>query len=182
MIGSKIRKLRQERKMTLRQLADELQVPFTTLGNYERGDRPPDFQFVLSVAQYFGVPINYFSQEDEVDSIDKYKAKDFAVDFNNLVSKADPEVRKQILDIFDQLFLITCEHAVSEVNNKELLLLQQLINFISRMKNGFGLGIKKGGFSPSAKFELTKIYLKEKQDIDKCLNELLEIYLDRSIR
>ncbi|MEW9110732.1 MAG: helix-turn-helix domain-containing protein [Cytobacillus gottheilii] len=180
MVGTKIRKLRKERNMTLRQLADELQVPFTTLGNYERGDRPPDFQFVLNVAQYFGVPINYFSSEEE--SIDIYKAKAFSVDFNNLVSKAEPEVRKQILDIFDQLFLITCEHAISEVNNKELVLLQQIVSFISRMKNGFGLGIKKEGFSPSAKFELTKIYLKEKQDIDKYFNELLEIYLDRNVK
>jgi transcriptional regulator with XRE-family HTH domain len=36
--------------MTLRELATELGIPITTPGIYERGDRSPDFDFVLEIA------------------------------------------------------------------------------------------------------------------------------------
>ncbi|MEH7373117.1 helix-turn-helix transcriptional regulator, partial [Priestia megaterium] len=68
MIGARIRELRKERNMTLRELADALGVPFTTLGNYERGDRKPDLQFLLDISKYFGVSMDFLSRTDEITS------------------------------------------------------------------------------------------------------------------
>jgi hypothetical protein len=66
-----------------------------------------------------------------------------------MLSKAEPSVREKILKIHDQIFFLTLEHAISNPDNKELDQLYEIFNFITRMKNGFGMGIKKGGFSPS---------------------------------
>lgn len=182
MIGSRIRELRKERNMTLRELADALGVPFTTLGNYERGDRKPDLQFILDISKYFGVSMDFLARKDGITSYEDYKVVNYSEDVTKMLNKADPEVRQKILNIHDQLFLITCEHAISGSNNNELEILENLLNSITKMKQGFGIGIKKGGFSPSTKFELAKSYLKEKEEIDKYFNQLFEIYIDRSVK
>jgi transcriptional regulator with XRE-family HTH domain len=179
-IGERIRELRKRKKLTLRELAADLGIPFTTLGNYERGDRQPDFGFVLDVANYFGVSMDYLTRGDDVIDYDEHKVKSYARDVEEMLSKADPIVREQILDLHDHLFLITCQHALSNKNDKELVLLNQIFLSISKMKNGFGLGVQKGGFQPITKYELSKLYLKEKQEIDKYFNDLFEIYIERS--
>ena len=53
--GSKIKELLDERNMTQKQLAEELNVGVTTLGNYIRGIREPDYNILCKIALYFGV-------------------------------------------------------------------------------------------------------------------------------
>lgn len=182
MTGARIRELRKERQMTLRELANALGVPFTTLGNYERGDRKPDLQFLLDVSKYFGVSMDFLTRTDEITSYEDYKVVSYSEDINEMLNKANPEIREKLLGIYDQLFLITCEHAISPSNNNELEILENLLNSIIKMKQGFGIGIKKGGFSPSTKFELAKSYIKEKEKIDQYFNQLFEIYIERSVK
>lgn len=182
MIGSRIRELRKDRNMTLRELADALGIPFTTLGNYERGDRKPDLQFILDVSKYFGVSLNFLTRKDDIISYEDYKVVSYSEDITEMLNKADPEIRKKILDIHDQLFLITSEHAIGNPDNNELEILENLLHSITKMKQGFGIGVKKGGFSPSTKFELAKSYLKEKEEIDKYFNQLFEIYIERGVK
>jgi transcriptional regulator with XRE-family HTH domain len=182
MLGERIRELRKRKNMTLRELASELGIPFTTLGNYERGDRSPDFGTVLEIAKYFGVSMDYLTKGDEVVSYDEYQVNSYNDDFHQMLIKAEPNVREKILKINNQIFFLTSEHAISKPDNKELDHLHEIFNFILRMKNSFGLGTKKGGFSPSDKYELLKLFLKEKQEIDKTFNELFEIYIERSIK
>lgn len=182
MIGERIRELRKRKNLTLRELAAELEIPFTTLGNYERGDRQPDFDFVLNVAKYFGVSMDYLTRADDLIDYDKYQINSYSKDVETMMNQADPIARERMLGIHDTLFFLMVEHAVSKPNNKELELLQQILSSISKMKNGFGLAIKKNGVSPTVKYEWAKLYLKEKQDIDKYFNELLEVYIERSIK
>lgn len=182
MLGERIRVLRKGKNMTLRELASELGIPFTTLGNYERGDRSPDFGTVLEIAKYFGVSMDYLTKGDEVVNYDEYQVNHYNEDFNQMLSKAEPSVREKIIKLNDQIFFLTSEHAISKPDNKELDHLHEIFNFILRMKNSFGMGTKKGGFSPSDKYELLKLFLKEKQEIDKTFNELFDIYIERSIK
>lgn len=61
MFGERIRTLRKERNMTLRDLAEKLNIPFTTLGNYEREDREPNVSTFLALSDFFGVSIDYLT-------------------------------------------------------------------------------------------------------------------------
>ncbi|MEW4231644.1 helix-turn-helix domain-containing protein [Priestia megaterium] len=182
MLGARIRELRKRKNMTLRELASELGIPFTTLGNYERGDRSPDFATVLEIAKYFGVSMDYLTKKDEVVNYDEYQVNRYNEDFHQMLIKAEPNVKEKILKISDQIFSLTSEHAIDNPHNKELDYLHEIINFILRMKNSFGMGIKNGGLSPSDKYELLKLFLKEKPEIDKIFNELFEIYIERHIK
>ena len=54
---SNLQKLREERKLSQRELAQILEVSTGTIGNYEAGLREPNFEMLEKMADYFNVPI-----------------------------------------------------------------------------------------------------------------------------
>ncbi|MBT2735329.1 helix-turn-helix domain-containing protein [Bacillus sp. ISL-7] len=177
MIGERIRELRKRKKLTLRELAQELGVPFTTLGNYERGDRQPDFDFVLAVAKYFGVSMDYLTKGDEAENYDEYKTNRYTEDVQVMLNRADPEAKELILDLHDQLFLIA-----ANLSGKELEQLLEIFKSIYQMKIAFGVGITKETVPPSTIYEIVKSYLKEKQEINIHLDQLFESFTGKSVK
>ncbi|SEO09000.1 5-methylcytosine-specific restriction enzyme A [Terribacillus saccharophilus] len=57
-VGTVIRSYRESRGLTLRSLAEKLDVPFTSLSKMESGDQKVDSTFLVSVADYFDVSID----------------------------------------------------------------------------------------------------------------------------
>ncbi|MED1578724.1 MrcB family domain-containing protein [Bacillus safensis] len=57
-LGSVIRFYRESKGLTLRELAGDLAVPFTSLSKMESGDQKIDSEFLVKVADYFGVSID----------------------------------------------------------------------------------------------------------------------------
>jgi transcriptional regulator with XRE-family HTH domain len=56
-IVSNLKKLREEKGLTVRQLGKALDMPFSTISNYEQGLRTPKFSTANKIAEYFKVPI-----------------------------------------------------------------------------------------------------------------------------
>jgi len=54
---NRIAVLRAERGISRQQLADDLDVNYQTIGFLERGDYSPSFKLALSLAEYFGLPV-----------------------------------------------------------------------------------------------------------------------------
>jgi transcriptional regulator with XRE-family HTH domain len=57
--GDILRSLLEEKNMTQKQFACELNIAPTTLGNYFRNDREPDFDTLKLLARYFNVTTDY---------------------------------------------------------------------------------------------------------------------------
>ena len=57
--GDKLKNLLEETEMTQKQLAFALGIPASTLGNYIRNDREPDFETLKIIAAYFNVTTDY---------------------------------------------------------------------------------------------------------------------------
>lgn len=57
-IGSNIRKFRENKHMTQRQLSSSIHVTRATLSNYERGQRLPDIYMVSAIADILGVSVD----------------------------------------------------------------------------------------------------------------------------
>ena len=55
----RLRQLREEKRLTQRQLAIIFGVPEATYVHYERDDRQQPREFLFKVADYFGVTIDY---------------------------------------------------------------------------------------------------------------------------
>ena len=62
--GKKLRQLRKQRDLTLRQLAEILGVHFTHLNNIEHGTKRPSTDLVLKVAQVFDVSTDQLMKDE----------------------------------------------------------------------------------------------------------------------
>lgn len=54
-----LRYLRKSNNLTQTQLANALDLAFSTISMYERGDREPDFETLEAIADYFNVSMDY---------------------------------------------------------------------------------------------------------------------------
>lgn len=76
---NRIRKCRQNKKLTLKQLSEELakndfKISADALGKYERGKREPKLETWVKLADYFNVPVGYLMGTSD----DKFGWKEWA--------------------------------------------------------------------------------------------------------
>lgn len=57
--GQRLRKLREEKKITQKELSKILNVSESAIGMYERGEREPNFETVDKIASFFEVETDY---------------------------------------------------------------------------------------------------------------------------
>ena len=55
-----LKKLRKERRMTQRELAEALHISQTSVSKYERGESEPDFSMLIEISDFFGITIDEF--------------------------------------------------------------------------------------------------------------------------
>lgn len=102
MLGDKILELRKSRKLTQKQLADELGVAQSTIGMLEKNERGAGNDLLIKIAKYFNVSTDYLLSTEEkldmaMDVIDKIKliAKETldnaGVDLNNSIYAINAE-------------------------------------------------------------------------------------------
>jgi repressor LexA len=58
-LADRLRIVREEKGLSLRALAKELNIHFSTLGSYEQGRRNPDVETLARLANYYGVSTDY---------------------------------------------------------------------------------------------------------------------------
>lgn len=63
-IGSKIKKLRQEKGLTQSKFAEEMLVSFQAVSNWERGIAPPDLENLMRISSYFGILVDELLRPD----------------------------------------------------------------------------------------------------------------------
>lgn len=69
MLKDKLRELRKSKGLTQFELADELGIPQSTLGNYESGRRLPKFpEDWVRIANYFEVSVDYLMDNTTLDT------------------------------------------------------------------------------------------------------------------
>ncbi|QOR65495.1 helix-turn-helix transcriptional regulator [Cytobacillus suaedae] len=59
-IGDRIKELRIERGMTLKELGEAVQFNYSNLSKIERGSRKPAIDFLEDLSNYFDIDISYF--------------------------------------------------------------------------------------------------------------------------
>lgn len=56
---NRLRELRIENNMNMKQAAEALKMPYTTYVNYEKGLREPSSEVLIEIAKYYSVSIDY---------------------------------------------------------------------------------------------------------------------------
>lgn len=64
-IAKRLKKLRQKKKKTQKDLSQEIGIPINTIIAYENARRLPDFNSIVKLENYFGISISYLNGNDE---------------------------------------------------------------------------------------------------------------------
>jgi transcriptional regulator with XRE-family HTH domain len=92
--GTRLRALREERSLTLRDIATELGVTSMAVSRYENGQREPRLGMIESIASYFDVPSSCLIERDNMSMDEIYRvnfekelAREFAKNIANHLMK-----------------------------------------------------------------------------------------------
>ena len=55
----RLKDLREERKLNMRQAAKALEIPYTTYISYVKGEREPNSEMLINLADFFNCSIDY---------------------------------------------------------------------------------------------------------------------------
>lgn len=89
MLADNLKYLRKKHKLSQQQLADALELPRTTMGDYERGKTEPNIAMMVRMADYFDITLDALLNEQlsheqlEVSSSDHLKILAISVDKDN---------------------------------------------------------------------------------------------------
>lgn len=66
----RLKELREQRKLNMRQMAIILDVPYTTYVSWEKGEREPNSEKLVLLSRYFGCTVDYLiGLSDEFDTV-----------------------------------------------------------------------------------------------------------------
>ena len=63
-IGGKLRRLRQQRNLSMQQLAELLQTSDAQISRVENGQRKPSAELVFQISTFFAVPVERLMRDD----------------------------------------------------------------------------------------------------------------------
>lgn len=92
--GDTLRLLIDDYDKTQKEVAQELNIAPTTLGNYIRNLREPDFKTLIAIADYFDVTTDYLLDRRDVKYISHDEER-----LLNLYSKMENEDKKLFIEI-----------------------------------------------------------------------------------
>ncbi|KIN49103.1 hypothetical protein B4073_4251 [Bacillus subtilis] len=99
--STKIKKLREEKKMKQQEVADKLGIARTTYASYEQGKREPDHETLIKIADYYNVTIDFLlrgENQETQDEIFNEQARKILEDPDTLVAAADGKITASILE------------------------------------------------------------------------------------
>ena len=58
-LNEKLKELRQERGLTLKQLSNALEITLSAYANYEQGIRQPSLEIIKRICNFYGITADY---------------------------------------------------------------------------------------------------------------------------
>ena len=96
----KLKELRKEKGISLKELGSIVGVAECTMSLYENGKRQPDYETLLKLAEYYGVSVDYILRGDD----ESERLPEELVILNRSARKMSPEKRKQLLEMAKLMF------------------------------------------------------------------------------
>ncbi|MCD7724079.1 MAG: helix-turn-helix domain-containing protein [Clostridiales bacterium] len=108
--GEFLAKLRKEKGLLQREVANYLQVTVATISNYEKGVHSPDLNTLIKLADFFDVSTDYLLQRTDykasISSLNKPLAADCSIsDLLNMTLELDQRNMEALLDYYELLAL-----------------------------------------------------------------------------
>ena len=98
-----LKRLREEKGLTQAQLARELGVSRSTIGNYEQGIREPDFESLEAIADYFNVSMSILLDDQTDIEVYLRRRNEHLYDYLQRFLKLDAHDKARIEERIDML-------------------------------------------------------------------------------
>lgn len=105
--GPRLRKLRENKKITQKELAKILNTSESAIGMYERGEREPNFETVDKIANYFSVTSDYLLGRSNNPAPNQDEIRDYSPFLKAIKEKYpdvnvdDPDIRRKLMKAID---------------------------------------------------------------------------------
>lgn len=103
----RLRQLRKNAKLTLKDIAKLIGVSYQTVSNWEKGGTEPDIQSIIRLADFFSVTTDYLLEHDNDE-----------VYFKDLINKLDNLNKDQLMTITKSMVVNLLENFNSFGDNK----------------------------------------------------------------
>lgn len=98
--GDRLKELREEKELKQAELANLFNISPSTIGMYEQNRRTPDFALLNSIADYFGVSVDYLLGRTDIRN---YEENTIAAHTDDRTQQLSEEGRKKLDDFIDYL-------------------------------------------------------------------------------
>jgi len=102
-IGQKIKELLRDNRRTKKDLADHLSKSRNTLDQYINGDTSPTYDTIISIAEFFKVPVKSFFEEDLTNILEGKTRYGYANSSNKVVSDYIEVLKTQLIEKENEL-------------------------------------------------------------------------------
>lgn len=97
---NRLKQLREESNLTQLELAQKFNITSQTISQYERGIRTPDFNLLNSIADFFGVSVDYLLGRTDIKN---FEENTIAAHMDDRTKTLSEEQRKRLDDFIDFL-------------------------------------------------------------------------------
>ncbi|KEK12994.1 hypothetical protein EP18_03780 [Lysinibacillus sphaericus] len=170
--GKRLRLLRNENNLTLRELEKQTGITYSALGKYERDERQPDFDTLEKLADHFDVSIDWLLARTDLRTYDE---RVFFDDVNHLAEKIKTipkEYRKSIVNSIDALYLLL-NRQIRDDELDKLLIIEDIICSINWFDMGWLRNELGNEYDLSNPTDIIKFHSKFNSTISELSNELL---------
>lgn len=119
-LGELLAKLRKERGILQKELANYLNVTVATISNYEKGVHAPDYETLIKLADFFDVSTDYLLQRTDYRSSISTQNERLLVDYKvcdllNAILELDQKSMTALVDYYELLSLRNSMKAAKQI-------------------------------------------------------------------
>lgn len=172
MFGDRLTKLRNEKNISMKQCAYELDIPYTTYVSYEKNEREPKAKQLMKIANYFDVSLDFLLGRTKSQNI-RYN---LASNLNKLLTENKSFITKKQLS---QLLGVTpsaITNCTKGSNSPDIELLVKICDIFKIDINEL-IGISSDNFELSLNNHEKQVIsaYRKKTDLQKAIDILLNI-------
>lgn len=168
---SRIKELRTEQNLSLRELASKLGISYTSLGKYERNEQQPSFETLEKIADYFQVSIDYLLGRSDNRTYDNLV---FDTDMKHLkkaFNNAPALVKSHFTNIIDSVFVLSFGTLKDGSDIEYIKLIEQIFDCLLKIHQ---TGLNNFILPPTSKEIDTKyqLFLSKQEELNNLIKQL----------
>lgn len=167
-LGSRLKDLRIEKELSLKDLSQELGISLATLSNYERNERKPDFETLIAFSNYFNVTTDYLLCTTDIRNVYETSYTMTSEAFEYTMNNLDVETKSQVYHMLTGV-LATIDTVITHSDNTSLDSLHESYKYLFGIYTNTILCAKEDTI-----LQTYRTYKHHKNNLDSNMDQFIE--------